>query len=54
MLSEPPSESFLQNNAIAVQNPYAIPLPDAGIKFAGDDPVSDGGNQSPVSGESPL
>jgi len=28
--------------------------PDAGIKFAGDDPVSDGDNQSPVSGESPL
>jgi hypothetical protein len=32
MLLEPSSESFFQNKAIAVKNPYAIPLPDAGIK----------------------
>jgi hypothetical protein len=37
MILESSSESFLHNNAIGFQNPYAIPLPDAGIKLADDD-----------------
>jgi hypothetical protein len=28
--------------------------PDAGVKSEGESPSGDGGNQSPVSGESPL